>query len=163
MSGGNAGSSTGTGGITVDEGEEVEFTINGTLPPGPTGGLRVSISCGGVTNCYKFADTYPQIVDPNAFNPNTQLEIPVTESWAWETDAGNRKIAFPFLVTTKDDNCKKRGAPRYIEVKIQVYRIGGGSQSGSVRITITDDDADATDPLYGLTFLKPECGATSGS
>lgn len=168
VSGGNAGSKTGTGGITVDEGEEVEFTINGTLPLGATGGLWVRISCGGGTNCYDFLNTWPRIGADNApSDPNFIHEIPTTESWAWKTKdvEGTQKqtIAFPFLVTTQDDNCKKRGAARYIQVNIQVTQSGGGSQSGSVRITITDDDADATDPLYGLTFLKPECGATFGS
>ena len=157
VSGGNAGSSTGTGGITVDEGEEVEFTINGTLPSGATGGLWVQISCGGAIDCYSFANTWPR-KGTGPSNPNTRIvDIPTTESWAWETEGEKRKIEFPFLVTTIDDNCKKKGAPRFIDVNIQVTQNGGGSQDGSVRITIADDDQDATDPLYGLTFLKTEC------
>ncbi len=164
VSGGNAGGPTGTGGITVDEGEEVEFTINAELPPGALGDLWVSISCGGFTNCYAFADTHPRINDGPS-NPNTWHMIPtstVTETWGWTDENGQRTIALPFLVTTKDDNCKKRGSPRYIEVKIQVNWTGTAPKSGSVRITIADDDQDATDPLYQLTFLKPECDATFG-
>ena len=71
-------------------------------------------------------------------------------------------IKFPFLVTTKDDNCKKKGSPHYIEVWVQVNRNGIAAKSGSVRITITDDDQDGTDPSSFITFLKPECGAISG-
>ncbi len=166
VSGGNAGGPEGTGGITVDEGEEVEFTINAELPPGAPGSLWVAISCGGGTNCYAFADTHPRIGAEDApSNPNTYHMIPtstVSDSWGWTDENGQRTIALPFLVTTKDDNCKKRGSPRYIEVKIQANHNGGGSQSGSVRITIADDDQDATDPLYQLTFLKPECESTFG-
>ncbi len=145
----------------------MEFTINAELPPGAPGDLWVAISCGGGTNCYAFADTYPRIGADNApSNPNTWHMIPtstVSENWGWTDRNGRRTIAFPFLVTTKDDNCKKQGAPRRIDVNIQVNRNGGGAQSGSVRIRIADDDADATDPLYGLTFLKPECDSTFGS
>ncbi|MCY4287230.1 MAG: hypothetical protein OXC63_01385 [Aestuariivita sp.] len=157
VSSGNENGTEGFGGITVDEGEEVEFTINGTLPLGATGGLRVKIGCGGVTNCYKFANTYPRIGTSDSSNPNTWYEIPHTTRPPWENSGSRQTISFPFLVTTKDDNCKKRGAPRRIDVTIQVYRIGGTSPQESVRITITDDDRDAADPLGFITFLKPEC------
>ncbi|MCY4168651.1 MAG: hypothetical protein OXE82_10280 [Rhodobacter sp.] len=63
---------------------------------------------------------------------------------------------------TTDDNRKKAEPPRYIEVRFQVNYTGSGSRNGSVRITITDNDRDGTDPLGLITFLKPECPATLG-
>ena len=142
----------------------MEFIINGTLPLGAPGGLWVTISCGGAIDCYSFANTSPR-EGTGPSNPNTRIvDIPTTTTTndsdgkgAWHTEGGMQTITLPFLVTTRDDNCKKRGAARYIQVNIQVTQNGGGSQKGSVRITIADDDQDATDPLYGLTFLKPEC------
>jgi len=141
----------------------VEFTINGTLPSGAQGGLRVKIGCGGGTDCYQFANTWPRIGAGGSFDPNTTYEIPTTAIWAWkDNDDGEPTIALPFLVMTKDDNCKKAGLPRHIEVSFQVYQTGVGSDDKSIRITIRDDDRDGTDLLGLITFLKPECGATFG-
>jgi len=150
--GGNAGSSTGTGGITVDEGEEVEFTIKSKVPENAQGALWVRISCGGATNCYEFLDFWPRI-GSGPSNPNTKRVINFV---GMSSDN--------FLVITKDDNCKKKGSKRYVEVWFQVNedRQGGDFTHGTIRITIEDDDRDGTDPLGHITFLKPECGATSG-
>ena len=93
--GSNANGTTGTGGMTVVEGGEAEFTINGELPPGAPGSLWVSISCGGGTNCYAFANTHPRIGSGDSSDPNTYHMIPtstVSDTWGWTDDTRGHNL-----------------------------------------------------------------------